>query len=158
PSLLKEMRLLRLLLIVTRGRRAVMREREEVYETILRVPGAGLTEHLQGMHSASVVAGPRKTLVERSPRAPAQADRVSLAALPLKLLGSAQRALAGDGKNANEFIARATALLSAEVERQDASARRPNGSSGRCHLAPWQTRRVIDFVEANLATTIRLED
>jgi AraC family transcriptional regulator len=75
----------------------------------------------------------------------------------VELLKAAQHALGGGGQ-ANQFIERAEALVTAEVEQRTAAdltlARRP----AHVHLAPWQARRAMEFVEANLAGTIKVED
>ena len=86
-------------------------------------------------------------------------DSPGLATVVVQLLNAAHEALAGDRREADQFIARATDLIRTEVEHRETaghslSGRRP----ARSHLAPWQTRRAIEFVQANLAGTIRIED
>jgi transcriptional regulator GlxA family with amidase domain len=76
----------------------------------------------------------------------------------VKLLNSAQQALAGDVQEARQFIVKAADLLNAEVERREANERHEASEPANRHLAPWQTRRVIKFVEENLADTIRIEE
>jgi AraC-like DNA-binding protein len=77
-----------------------------------------------------------------------------------KLLDSAQQALAGDIQEARHFIVRAADLLNAEVERREANQHREavEALNRQLHLAPWQTRRVLEFIEANLTETIRIEE
>ena len=135
-----------------------MTELERAHETILQTAEIALTEQSPAMRPANALTRRGASPAERSPHAQARPDLPMLPTLLLKLLGSAQQALAGDIKRANECIVRATALLSAEVQHQSASRHSLNGSSGRSHLAPWQARRVIEFVEANLMDTIALED
>jgi transcriptional regulator GlxA family with amidase domain len=73
------------------------------------------------------------------------------------LLNSAQQALAWDGKEARQLVAKAADILKAEVERLEASDHAAAPAPVNRHLAPWQTRRVIEFVEENLAGTIRID-
>jgi AraC-like DNA-binding protein len=84
-------------------------------------------------------------------------DNPVLTTVLVKLLNSAHRALA-DGREAHKFIAKATALLEAEVDRREAAEILPREAVAHGYLAPWQTRRAIEFVEANLDGTIRVED
>jgi AraC-like DNA-binding protein len=132
--------------------------REQAYEIILADREIALTEPSAVRLPGGAVVGLQDSLGNVSPRTPAQPDRPMLATLLLELLGCAQQALAGNGKQADEFIGRATAILNAEVRLQSAARYSLNGSSGRSHLAPWQARRVIEFVEANFAGPIALED
>ena len=83
---------------------------------------------------------------------------VSSSAVLVKLLNSAQQALAGDHEEARQFIARAADLLKGDVERRDAIEHPETAEPANRHLAPWQTRRAKEFIEANLAETIRIED
>jgi AraC family transcriptional regulator len=76
----------------------------------------------------------------------------------VKLLNSAQEALAGDVQEARQFIVKAADLISAEVERREATEHSDIAEPVNRHLAPWQTRRVIEFIEENLEDTIRIED
>jgi AraC-like DNA-binding protein len=79
-------------------------------------------------------------------------------AVLVKLLHSAQQALEGDDDEAKKFIINAADLLDAEVHRREANEFPERVQTGDRHLAPWQTRRVIEFVEENLGGKIRLED
>lgn len=85
-------------------------------------------------------------------------DSVSSSAVLVKLLNSAQQALGGDNDEARQFIARAADLLNADVERREATEHPETAEPVNRHLAPWQTRRAKEFVEANLTETIRIED
>jgi AraC family transcriptional regulator len=76
----------------------------------------------------------------------------------VKLLNSAEHALDGDDKEARQFIVATAGLIDAEVRRRAAGEHHDAAPSSNRRLAPWQTRRVVEFVEANLADTIRLED
>ena len=76
-------------------------------------------------------------------------------AVLLELLSSAQKALGNDRGEAKHFIAKAARLIS------KASGATPDRKATELvsrRLAPWQARRTIEFVEANLAETIRIGD
>jgi AraC family transcriptional regulator len=79
-------------------------------------------------------------------------------AVLVKLVQSAQQALDGDDDEAKRFILKAADLLDAEVHRRAATEFPERLSAGNRHLAPWQTRRVIQVVEENVGGKIRLED
>jgi transcriptional regulator GlxA family with amidase domain len=84
-------------------------------------------------------------------------DSPALAHALLKLLNSAQQALAADQRRADQLIERATSLILAEVD----SHRRghsPSAGSKPCRLAPWQVQRAKQFIEANLANKVRVMD
>jgi transcriptional regulator GlxA family with amidase domain len=83
-------------------------------------------------------------------------DSALLPAVLVELLNSVQQALAGDGKEVRQLVAKAADILKAEVERRNEHAGAP--ARVNRHLAPWQTRRVIEFVEENLAGRIRIDD
>ena len=76
----------------------------------------------------------------------------------VKLLSSAEHALDGDSNEAREFIVATAGLIDAEVRRRAADERHDATLPTNRRLAPWQSRRVVEFVEANLAATIRIED
>src|SRR5262249_15878604 len=86
-----------------------------------------------------------------------ESSSIPYAGLP-KLLQSAQQALDRDYDEAKRFIVDAADLLDAEVHRRLATECPGHIRAGNRHLAPWQTRRVIEFVEENLGGRIRLED
>jgi AraC family transcriptional regulator len=138
-----------------------MIEREEADEA-LQMPSAEFASVEQStvdLPSAGITAtGPREDVEPSDRRVSAEIDNPILATVLLKLLNSAHQALAGERGQAHQFIARATALVSAEVRHREAGERCPSGASAMSHLAPWQTRFAIEFVEANLAGTIRIED
>jgi AraC family transcriptional regulator len=82
-----------------------------------------------------------------------------------QLMAAAGRVLEGDRESAQARVASAMALLQGEPEShagRPPAGRSPTGASpatvARGGLAPWQVRRVRDYIEANLASTIRLED
>jgi len=133
-----------------------MTEPEEAYELALLSPENELVE--LSIDGGNLVAGPREDSAPGSPRSSALPYRPILATLLLKLLNSAQQALTGDYKQADKFIARATALISAEVQYQSTAKHSLHGRPGHSYLAPWQIRRVIELVETNLARTIRIEE
>jgi AraC-like DNA-binding protein len=134
-----------------------MTQREEACDTFLPGSTIILVEQPSAeLPRASIVP---KTSADRAPDNPGVAAASDSPALPtvlLKLLSFAQEALAGDRVQADKFIAQATALVSAEVKGQQASGRSPHGAPAHSHLAPWQRRRVVEFVETNLAYTIRI--
>jgi AraC family transcriptional regulator len=138
-----------------------MTEREEEVAA-LQMPSAEFASVEQStvdLASASITAtGAREDVQPIDRRVSAELDNPILATVLLKLLNSAHQALAGERGQAYQFIERATALVSAEVQHREAAEHCPSVTSARSHLAPWQTRRAIEFVEANLAVTIRIED
>jgi AraC-like DNA-binding protein len=108
--------------------------------------------HVDSARRSITVTRPRKDEVEPTDRrVSAQlADSVS-AKVVVKLLNSAQQALSSDRAQVGQLIGRVTAIISAEAEDSRSIA-------SKCYLAPWQTRRVIEFVEANLSGTIKIQD
>jgi AraC-like DNA-binding protein len=134
-----------------------MSEREEAYEAHLASPKFELVEQIAAYppRADNAVIEPRAGLGSVPRPAPADAHRPILAALLLKLLNAAHEVLARDREQADNFIERATALVRAQVEHREAAA---DGAPAGSHLAPWQSRRVIEFVEANLTGTIRIEN
>jgi AraC-like DNA-binding protein len=137
-----------------------MSELEEADEAILTAPKIGLVEQstLDLMAAGSLVRHPQSGHAPGSPRVPAHPYHAMLTTILLKILRSAQQALAGDAKQADSLIAKAAALINAEIEHQNTARRSLDGVSTRRHLAPWQARRVTEFVETNLADAITLED
>src|SRR5262249_53894692 len=85
-------------------------------------------------------------------------DRPALTAVLVKLLNSAHQALASDRAQADELIASATTLIRAEMEREDTKDHDSGAGIVQFHLAPWQARRVLDYIETNLDRTIRVEE
>jgi AraC-like DNA-binding protein len=85
-------------------------------------------------------------------------DGASLPAELTKLLSSAQQALGEDSKDARQLVAKVASLLKVEVERREAKERGVPPEQINRHLAPWQSRRIVEFVEENLACTIRIDD
>jgi AraC family transcriptional regulator len=70
------------------------------------------------------------------------------------LLESAHRALLRDAKEASRCITEATSLLRAECDlHEERGLGRAAGP-----LAPWQISRVLKYLDANLANSIRMED
>jgi transcriptional regulator GlxA family with amidase domain len=83
---------------------------------------------------------------------------LSVTPVVMKLLESAGASLERDSSAAKACLARATALLQGALDRQARSmAGTPTRSTARGGLAPWQIRKVVDFVESNLETSVRLE-
>lgn len=72
------------------------------------------------------------------------------------LLTSARRSLQTDPSAAGREIGTAIDLLSNSVDRPP----RPAGGADydRSTLAPWQRQRVIEYLEANIETSVRVED
>lgn len=85
-------------------------------------------------------------------------DAGALAAIVVKLLDDAGRALDGDRQAAAAAIARASALLQADHDRWAAQADSGASEPARGGLAPWQIRKVKAHIEDNLDTTVRVED
>jgi len=77
---------------------------------------------------------------------PSPTENPALAAMLARLLTSADQALDRDREAARGFIAEAAALLAAGREEVPAAGARV--------LAPWQIRRVMAHVDANLGDTI----
>jgi AraC family transcriptional regulator len=78
----------------------------------------------------------------------------SVTAAVMRLLTDADKVLDADSVVARSCIARATALLQAEHDRRE-PALPHSEASGRSGLAPWQIRKVKEYVEENLDTPIR---
>jgi AraC family transcriptional regulator len=94
----------------------------------------------------------------------------SLGLVAAQLMEAAGNVLEGDRESAQAHVARALAMLHGEPASR-APLRTPlptslhtpppttgRGGTARGGLAPWQVRRVTDYIEAHLATTIRLEE
>jgi AraC family transcriptional regulator len=81
-----------------------------------------------------------------------------LAAIIVKLLDEAGKALDVDRAAARICIDQASALLRAERDSQDQPAPRPDAPGTRSGLAPWQIRRVKAHIEAHLHTTVRARE
>jgi AraC family transcriptional regulator len=78
-----------------------------------------------------------------------------------RLLEAADRALEGDAASARDYIARALALLcpnSGRVEQADNRHRSAPMPCVRGGLAPWQIRKLVDYVEANCAEDLHGAD
>src|SRR5579859_3607984 len=76
----------------------------------------------------------------------------------VKLLKSARQALDGDDKEARKFIVRTADLINAEVSRRDAIEHPEQFKAGNRYLAPWQARRLSEFIEENLVEKIRISE
>jgi AraC family transcriptional regulator len=85
-------------------------------------------------------------------------DSPTLMSALVKLLDSAREALPGEQVEAVEFIASATALALAEIERDASKDRTPATAAANARLAPWQARRAMRFIDQNLSRTIRIEE
>lgn len=75
----------------------------------------------------------------------------------LKLLNEAGASLETDGKAAKACIDRASALIEATAITPERPAPPPQPDAGRC-LAAWQARRVVSYVEENIASPIRVSE
>ena len=73
------------------------------------------------------------------------------------LLESLKKALAGDNEEAKRFVAKAADILDGAVSNRDPTVPSRTARQINARLAPWQARRAIDYVEANLADSIRIE-
>ena len=77
----------------------------------------------------------------------------------LELLNRADQALAEDRNQAHDCIQRARTLLNAECKSNAAApSRGAMPRAARSCLAPWQLKRSLEFVEANLAAKIKIGD
>ena len=88
----------------------------------------------------------------------AQFDRPTFTTVLVRLLNSAREALATDRVRADKFIASAATLIRAEMEHENTIDQGLTAEAVQFHLAPWQARRVLDYMEANLDRTIRIEE
>lgn len=87
---------------------------------------------------------------------PAPGRRVDgLAAIVVRLLDDAGKALDVDRAVARDRIAQASALLRAERDLGGEKPAREIAPGTRSGLAPWQIRRVTNHIEAHLHATIR---
>jgi AraC family transcriptional regulator len=76
----------------------------------------------------------------------------------LELLNRADQALAKDRNQARDCIEQARTLLNAECSDTVAADRSIAPRAVRSCLAPWQLKRSLEFVEANLAAKVRIGD
>jgi AraC family transcriptional regulator len=101
---------------------------------------------------------PNGLMADEHRNSPAESNGPVLAASLVKLLDTACKALANEHPQVSRLIARASALIRAEIEKREAERFSPCGSLTHRHLAPWQSRRVLEFIQAHLGDTIRIED
>jgi len=95
----------------------------------------------------------------RAGQAVAPENDRSVTPIIVKLLQNADAALEADRAAARAALTQAAALLQAAYDREAAgSPRTEDGPILRGGLAPWQIRRVTAHIEANLESTIRLEE
>jgi AraC family transcriptional regulator len=76
----------------------------------------------------------------------------------IRLLDRAARTLHSDRAAAAQYIARATALLQAEQDWANHKGCDPAAQISRGGLAPWQIRKVSDYVSETLASRIHTSD
>src|SRR5690606_28047073 len=88
-------------------------------------------------------------------RGQSRQSEVALAATLLELLTMAQSKVELDRQAARACLSRATALLSADLER--AGAAKPE-SAYRGKLPRWQAKRLMAYIEENLDRPIRSAD
>ena len=69
----------------------------------------------------------------------------------VRLLVEARRVLANDNHAANQWIAKAAAILQAESDLREITN---STGSPRHRLAPWQVARVVRFIDAHLSEKI----
>jgi AraC family transcriptional regulator len=86
----------------------------------------------------------------------ARLDSTASVTILVKLLDAARTALNCQQKDAEEYISIAAALLNRSGRREvaDSQELRP----GRHKLAPWQIRKAVEFIEANLSNEILIDD
>lgn len=106
-----------------------------------------LSDLLDDAPGGAIERGAADELLDRSGR---------FAAIVARLLDKAGRALRSDREAAIACIARASELLQAERDRHRAGGAPTMPARGG--LPSWQMRRVAAYVDANLASTIRLND
>jgi len=94
---------------------------------------------------------PWQSTTDPAPREPAALRSA------IRLLGEAGRALSVSQDEARRFIARAAALLQAESDSRDRTADGAPDAAG-CRLAPWQIKRVMRFIDANLGAKVGPQD
>lgn len=92
--------------------------------------------------------------MRRSPANPASTDVVQVAA---KLLRDGLVALDHDGATARTALLRAVSLLEAECNVTD-QAKRGISEYGSGSLSPWQIRRVVSHVDANLDAPLSIAE
>ena len=117
-----------------------------------------LVQHPSPGRIGSVSASIGQALPPHHHRTPDHEDAVIPYDVLVKLLSSAEHALDGDRREAREFIVTTAGLIDAEVRRRAADEHHDASLPAIQRLAPWQRRRVVEFVEANLAGAIRIED
>jgi len=119
---------------------------------------------LPGMLSASEILAPKgergalfgaqTTREQRSGTPQNQSETASPGSATLRsavrLLAEARRALSSNKDEADQWIAKAAAILQAESDNREMDARNAPASH-RHQLAPWQVARVVRFVDANLS-------
>jgi AraC family transcriptional regulator len=108
--------------------------------------------------SGLAVNGSRQDYMARRAEGAPQLGNPVLPTVLVKLLSSAREALTGDDASANQFIARASTLILAEIKLEGAKSHAPTAVVLSTYLAPWQARRAIEFIEANLVCTIKMEE
>lgn len=93
-----------------------------------------------------------------APQAFAPEFQPGLAGILVELLGDADKAIGIDHQAVRAFIGRAADLLQNETRTSRAPAPAGKRSATRSVLAPWQMRRVLGHIEANLPASIPLQD
>jgi len=81
-----------------------------------------------------------------------------LATIVAKLLEDAREMLESDRQTAKTYLARASELLRGAHDRTEANVPHIPTPPARGGLAPWQIRRVMSEIDANLASPIRMKD
>ncbi len=75
----------------------------------------------------------------------------------VRLIASAAALIETDRELAKQYLTRASALLTVSVSRQmPMSFAKPGAQRGG--LAPWQLKRVTEYIDANLASSIQAAD
>jgi AraC family transcriptional regulator len=75
----------------------------------------------------------------------------------IRLLGKACQDLPASQDDARRLLTRAAAVLQAELDFRDQVVSHGEVAA-RCRLVPWQVRRVMHFIDANLSTKIGPRD
>jgi AraC-like DNA-binding protein len=114
--------------------------------------------HVEEIMAATNIVNPLVLAGAVSDERSVRFDRPFFTTVLVKLLNSAHEALRIDRVRADKFIATAATLIRAEIERENAIDHGLAAGPVQFHLAPWQARRVLDYIEANLDRTIRIEE
>jgi AraC-like DNA-binding protein len=113
----------------------------------------------QPLSAPSIAALFNRSLEDRGAELSFQAEGAPVASVLVDLLGSAESELAHDSGKARQLLTAAAAILTAAIDvRREAAANTSPVSSAHSALAPWQKRRVLQHIEAELGGPIKIDD